>query len=236
MSTLVSHKIRVRLSKRIIESLRRIKGGVQWGEFSGMLIITEISNLGGTMNFNELLESRRSIRNYQDKPVSLETIKEMIKESTLAPSSGNGQPWKFIIVNNKEMMKRISDESKKNILARINANPEDSALRYKGMLENESFNVFYNAPSLVIVLGRSDLKNVLVDCASATTYFMMAAVSRGLGTCWVNLGAVITDPELKNELGIPDNFTIVAPVIVGYPEKIPAAPKRNEPEILKIIT
>lgn len=188
------------------------------------------------MNFAQMLESRRSIRNYRDTPVSLEIIEEMITESTLAPSSGHGQPWKFIIVHNQGMMKRISDESKKNILARIAANPDDSAARYKGMLENESFNVFYNAPSLVIILGRSDVKNLLVDCAAATVYFMMAAVSRGLGTCWVNLGAFITDPELKSELGIPDNHTIVAPVILGYPEKIPAAPKRNEPEILKILT
>lgn len=187
------------------------------------------------MTYDELIKNRRSIRKYRDKPVSLEVIHEMIKESTLAPSAGNEQPWKFIIVNNKEMMKRISDESKKNLLARIKADPDDRAKKYQKMLENPSFNVFYNAPCLVIILGLSHLKNKLVDCALAAGYFMMAAVSRGLGTCWVNLGAVIRDPKMIDELGIPDDCTLVAPIILGYPEIIPHAPNRNEPEILKII-
>jgi len=188
------------------------------------------------MEFAEMLKSRRSIRRYQDKSVSLETIKEMIKESTFAPNAGNEQPWKFIIVNDKKMLKRMSDESKKNILARIAANPDDYAKKYKGMLENESLNVFYNAPCLVIILGPANLKNLYVDCALAAGYFMMAATSRGLGTCWINLGTEIKDPEMISELGIPGDFTIVAPVILGYPEKIPASLKRREPEILKIIT
>jgi nitroreductase len=188
------------------------------------------------MNFTEMLKYRRSIRRFQDKSVPLETIQEMIKESTLAPNAGNEQPWKFIIVDNRKMLERMSDESKKNILARIAANPNDRAKKYQGMLQNEAFNVFYNAPGLVIILGPSNLKNLYVDCALAAGYFMMAATSRGLGTCWINLGAEIKDPDMISELGIPDGCRIVAPIIVGYPEKIPAAPKRREPEILKIIT
>ena len=57
------------------------------------------------MTFADLLKSRRSVRNYRDKSVPLDMIKEMIKESTLAPNAGNEQPWKFIIVNDKEMLK-----------------------------------------------------------------------------------------------------------------------------------
>ena len=188
------------------------------------------------MTFEEILESRRSIRDYQDKPVSIEIIKEIIKDSILAPSAGNEQPWKYVIVSNKEMLKKMSDDSKKNILAHIAANPDDYAKKYESMLMNESYNVFYNAPCLVIIFGEKDLKNLCVDCALAASYFMMSAVSRGLGTCWVNLGLAINDPEIIEELGIPENCQIVAPIILGYPVKIPTAPKRNAPEITKIIT
>ena len=188
------------------------------------------------MTFDELLKQRRSIRQYQDKPVAIEVIRQIIDESTLAPNAGNEQPWKFIIVNNKEILKKISDESKKNILNRIAINPNDYAKKYQKMLEKKSFNVFYNAPCLVLILGDSSLKNLFVDSALAASYFMLAAVPRGLGTCWVNLGAEIHDQELRNELGIPDNCSIVAPIILGYPEKIPPAPERNTPDILKIIT
>lgn len=184
--------------------------------------------------FKELLIKRRSVRNYQDKPVSLALVEKMISESTFAPSAGNGQPWKFIVVHDRQMMEKISCESKKNILNRINSDPGDSAEKYRHMLEKPDFNVFYNAPCLVMILGESGLKNLLVDSALAAGYFMMAATSRGLGTCWVNLGAEIHDPVMRNQLGIPTGCTIVAPIILGYPAKIPAAPRRKNPEILKI--
>ena len=80
-----------------------------------------------SMTFGELLESRRSIRRYQDRPVSVQVVQETIHKSTLAPSAGNEQPWRFVLLNAKEMIKRISDESKKNVLACIAANPEDYA-------------------------------------------------------------------------------------------------------------
>lgn len=188
------------------------------------------------MKLDELFIQRRSVRNYQDRAVPVEVIREIINESTLAPNAGNEQPWKFIIINDKETLKRISDESKKNLLARIAANPNDYAKKYEGMLQNEAYNVFYNAPCLVMILGFSRLKNLYIDCTLAASYFMMAATSRGLGTCWVNLGTEIHDPEMIYELGIPDDCTIVAPIILGYPERIPPIPKRKEPEILRIIT
>ncbi len=187
------------------------------------------------MTFDEFIKNRRSVRNFKDQPVSIEVIQEIIKESTFAPNAGNEQPWKFIIVNDKEMLRKISDESKRNILARIATHPNDYAKKYKGMLRNASFNVFYNAPCLVMILGLSHLKNLYVDCALAAGYFMFSAVSRGLGTCWVNLGTEIYDPEIRNELGLPDNCTIVAPIILGHPEKTPPVPKRKMPEILKIV-
>ena len=187
------------------------------------------------MTFTELLKKRRSVRNYQDKAVSINIIQGLIQESTFAPNAGNEQPWKFIVVNNKEMLQKISADSKKNILARIAANPEDYAKKYQKMLEKESFNVFYNAPCLVIILGLSDLKNLYVDCALAASYLMLAAANKGLGTCWINFATEIYDAGLRNELGIPQNCTIVAPIILGYPEKLPSVPKRKLPEILKII-
>lgn len=193
-------------------------------------------NKGKIMTYDELLKRRRSVRNFKDDPVPIEVIKEMIKESTLAPNAGNDQPWKFIIVNNKEMLKRISDESKKNLLANIAANPNAYAKKYEALLEKDSFNVFYNAPSLVMILGVSTVKDLYLDCSLAAGYLMFAAASRNIDTCWINLGVEIYDRQMRNELGIPDDCTIVAPIILGYAEKIPPIPKRKDPEILKIIT
>jgi nitroreductase len=65
---------------------------------------------------------------------------------------------------------------------------------------------------------------------------MFSAASRGLGTCWIALGSYIRDPKTKALLGIPDGCQIVAPVIIGYPKEIPAAPQRHDPQILRVIS
>ena len=187
------------------------------------------------MDYLELIKNRRSVRDFKDQPVSIDILKEIIKESTLAPSSGNSQPWRFVIVNNKEMIKRISDESKKNILERIKENPEDELKKYESGLKNENFNVFYNAPALVIIAGPNSHKLLSVDCALFAAYLMNAATVRGLGTCWINLGSDIRDRALLEELGMPADIKIVAPVVVGYPVTIPPAALREKPVILKII-
>ncbi|WP_432666678.1 nitroreductase family protein [Wukongibacter baidiensis] len=187
------------------------------------------------MNYEELLLKRRSIRNFIDKAVSNEIIMKVIKESIYAPSSGNEQPWKFIIVNDKLLMKRISDEAKRNILKRIELNPNDYAKKYEKMLRDENYNIFYNAPSMVFIIGEKNLKNMKINCSLAASYFMMSAASRNLGTCWINFATDIKSSEMLSELGITDDFEIVAPIIVGYPAKIPDMPIRKEPEILKVI-
>lgn len=187
------------------------------------------------MQFSELLEKRRSIRKYIEKPVPADVLHEIIQDSILAPSAGNGQPWKFIIVNDRDLLQRISDDSKKSILARIEKDPEDYARRYFNMMSNESFHICYNAPSLIFILGESNVKNLQLDCTLAASYLMMSAASRGLGTCWVNFAKYMTDPDLLVEIGIPADHTIVAPILIGYPAHEPSLPKRKKPIILKTI-
>ena len=59
------------------------------------------------MHFDELLIKRRSVRDFEDQSVPVEMIKALINDSIKAPNSGNNQSWKFIIVNNREFIKRM---------------------------------------------------------------------------------------------------------------------------------
>jgi len=186
--------------------------------------------------FNEVLKKRRSIRDFQDKEVLLDIIRDIIKESCLAPSAANGQPWRFIIVNNKDVIKRLSDDTKKNLISYIEKNPDAPTKKYEAALRNPDFNVFYNAPCLVYIAGSKQVRNLYVDCALAACYFMFSASERGLGTCWVGLGTSIQDPNLLKLIGMPEDHKIVAPLIIGYPKSIPSPPERNEPQILKIVS
>jgi len=134
------------------------------------------------------------------------------------------------------MIKRLSDENKKNLLSLLEKNPDAPIKKYEGALRDPDFNIFYNAPCLVYIVGSKDLLSLHVDCALAACYFMFSASQRGLGTCWIGLGTNMKDPELFRLMGMPGDFQIVAPIIVGYPKNIPEIPERMEPRILKIVS
>jgi nitroreductase len=188
-----------------------------------------------TMTFDELLKIRRSVRDYNDQPVPLALIETLIAETTCAPNASNEQLWRFSVVRDKEYMRRISDESKKNILSTIQVDPNSPIARYEAALRNPSFNVFYNAPCLVIISGPKERPMTPVDCSLAAAYFMLAAAARGLGTCWINLGSYIEDEVMRADLGLDRQTQIVAPIIVGYPKQVPDMPKRNPPRVLAVV-
>jgi nitroreductase len=186
-------------------------------------------------DFFELLQNRRSIRDFQDKRVPLELVKAIIKDACMAPSSGNGQPWKFVVVNDRDKIRELSDESKKNLLFLIEKDPASPLKKYEAALRNKDFNVFYNAPCLVYIVGAKEVRSLWVDCTLAACYFMFSAAARGLGTCWVDLGSQVRSPEILKEIGLPDTCQIVAPMALGYPKSIPS-PSERKAEILKIIS
>jgi nitroreductase len=188
------------------------------------------------MNLDELLIKRRAVRDFEDRSVPVELVKTLINESIKAPNSGNNQAWKFIIVNNREIIRRMSDAGKTAILEDIESDPSSPMRRYEEPLRNDRFNVFYNAPCLVCIVGMTDDPNIAMDCALAGSYLMFSATANGLATCWVALGAEIRDPVLLNELGMPEGYRIYAPIVVGYPKAIPDMPERKEADIIRIIS
>ncbi|MDP2853597.1 MAG: nitroreductase family protein [Smithellaceae bacterium] len=188
------------------------------------------------MTFSELLQKRRAIRDFEEKEVPLKIVEEILQEATLAPSASNNQPCRFVVVQCRKTIKALSDDSKANLLQdnadkKIKLNPD-----YVTFLQNENFNVFYNASCVIYIVGAKSVGSLDVDGALAASYIMFSAAARGLGTCWVALGANIRDPKLRAELGIPDSCRIVAPIILGYPKAISAPSERHAPDILRVIT
>jgi len=185
------------------------------------------------LTFAELLKKRRSIREYTDEKVNLVVLDEILRDTCQAPSAMNQQPWKFIIIQDRNLMERISDESKKNLLRELENNPNSRLKKYEAMLR-QRFNVFYNAPCLVLIVGKNEQEFFQRDCGLAAVYFMFAATARGLGTCWIGLGEHIQDEALKKEIGLPEGHEIAAAIIIGYPQMI-QEPSVRQPVILKKI-
>ena len=76
------------------------------------------------MTYDELLKKRRAIRHFENRDVQASIISDIIEETCLAPSAGNRQPWEFVIIRNREMIKQLSDESKANFLTDLASNPD----------------------------------------------------------------------------------------------------------------
>ncbi|HPH54575.1 MAG TPA: nitroreductase family protein, partial [Smithella sp.] len=117
------------------------------------------------MTFTDLLKNRRSIRDFQDKNVPMNLIEEILQESTLAPSASNNQPCRFSIVHCRKTIKALSDESKANLLEDYAGNKKSLLPQYIDMLKDENFNVFYNAPCVIFIIGSKSVKSLDVDCA-----------------------------------------------------------------------
>jgi nitroreductase len=100
------------------------------------------------------------------------------------------------------------------------------------MLEDPDFTVFYHAPVLVLILATSSASQASEDCCLAAENFMLAARDEGLGTCCVGFGRPWLDlPSTKAALGLPGQYHVVAPIVLGYPKAWPESPGRKPAEI-----
>ncbi|MGB3906974.1 MAG: nitroreductase [Methanomethylovorans sp.] len=178
------------------------------------------------------IKTRRSVRSYTDRPVSDKIIENIIDAGIHAPTGLGLQPWKFVVIRDKSIMKQISTYCKPRLLEQLEEADIDTAREFKKMLKSEGFDIFYNAPVLVIVLGDTKAPTVESDCAMCAQNMMLAAHSMGLGSCWIGTACFVQDnPEMLQKLMVPENYKVVAPIIFGYGDAIVAAPPRNGPDI-----
>ena len=185
-------------------------------------------------DFFEVLYTRRSIRIYKDEPVPAEMIETLLKDATQAATASNLQPWEFIVITNKDFIKEISDSCKRKMLKTLETDPDNYLKRYEASLRNMDLNIFYNAPCLIYIVAPKSAPLAMFDCSMAACNMMLSARARGLGSCWVGLGAS-PEVEVRKKMDIPKDYVIIAPVIVGVPDNEPAAPPRKAPIIRKFI-
>jgi len=186
------------------------------------------------VNIIDVIKSRRSIRKYLDKPIPKEIIDKLIKAAKWAPSGMNEQPWGFIVVQDRALIKELSDRSIPYINKIVEEDPKFAG--YKKRMAVKDFSIFYNAPCVIIILGRKDAFSYQNDCAMAGQNLMLTAASVNIGSCWVGMMNVLDkDGWFRKKFQIPENYAIVAPIALGYFENkdIPVIERRT-PEILKI--
>ena len=182
------------------------------------------------MEFKQALYERRSVRAYQGRAIPEEVIREVIKDAVHAPSGSNMQPWAFAVIEDKNLMKEWSDTTKSILLGRMNENKY--LQQYKKVLGNKDFNIFYNAPCLLLIYGNTASPNCVFDCSMVALAAMLSAYEKGLGSCWIGFAMQLCNlPQIKELLGVPEKYKLVTPMVMGYPKGTWPVIPRNEPTI-----
>ena len=180
------------------------------------------------VSFNQVIRSRRSTRAYREEPVPEATLSELVELATLAPTALGLQPWRFSIITNRDVLKRVGEEVRQTCLAMVGQVP--GLERARPMLENEGYDIFYGAPALVVIQGPCGNHVGFMDCLLATENLILAAHARGLGTCFMGFLLLARESqEIRRALAVEDGYEIVAPIIVGASDAIPQTPPEREP-------
>jgi nitroreductase/NAD-dependent dihydropyrimidine dehydrogenase PreA subunit len=198
---------------------------------SGMAVLN-LEQIGFQMKF------RRSIRNYDSKPVEKEKLEEIFDIVRYAPSAGNGQPVEWIIFTDHNQIKeiaRIAVEWMRDMIGQ--ESPLNDMIPFESMVgawDTGMDSILRDAPCLVVAHAHEDNPMAYTDGIIALTHLDLALPSFGLGGCWAGLLNIVYNqhPPLKEVLGIPPQNTLIYPFMVGYPEyKYQRVPGRNEAQI-----
>lgn len=182
---------------------------------------------------------RRAVRSYSAEQPDDELIRELLDAAVQAPTAMHVEPWAFVIVQDKALLRRYSDRAKTILLDDISAGGElgqDPAAkqRLSGMLADPSFNIFYDAGTLIVICRRPAGRYAEADCWLAAENLMLAACAKELGTCCIGFAIpLLNTPDVKQELRIPGDYVAVAPLIVGFPRSVIPRVSRKPPHVLR---
>lgn len=178
------------------------------------------------------IKERRSIRAYEERPLNEETVTAIIEAGIHAPTAMGLQPWRFIVVRDRALMKQISDYCKPVLRRMLEGASDEMAVVFRDLLSREDFEIFYGAPALVLVLGGEENPYSTYDCTLCAGTMMLAAHAMGIGSCWIgSAGVVAGSSELMKMMRVPPGYEIIAPLIFGYSGERPEMPARAEPKI-----
>ncbi|UCG39283.1 MAG: nitroreductase family protein [bacterium] len=152
------------------------------------------------------IRSRRSVRRFRPDPVPEAVLRDILDCGRLAPTARNLQPWLLGAVTDQELRHRISDLA-----------------RYGGFIRQ--------SPVCFAVFTLASEKYYLEDGCAAAMNIIIAAAAHGLSTCWVAGDKKEYAPRVREILGVPSEYTLVALVACGYADEEPRMAKKTLEEV-----
>lgn len=183
-------------------------------------------------NIFETILARRSVRAYAPNELDRNTVKTLLEAAVRAPTAMHAEPWAFVVVQNRQLLKQLSDIAKPLFIERLHR-PHQAGGHALDTFSNPDFNIFHDAGTLIVICAKPSSHFAEADCWLAAENLMLAACAIGLDSCVIGSAVeALNTPEVRAKLGIPAEFNAVAPVIVGVPSAETAATSRHEPLIL----
>ena len=152
------------------------------------------------MTVLDVIRERGSVRRYDDRSIPKDVLGQVLEAARLAQSAANRQPWEFIVVQKKDMMRELASASE---------------------------NFVGEAAAVIVCIAHPEncghvgsLGSFLVDVAIAVENVALVSWELGLGSCWI--GAYKED-KVRQLLGIPENLRVVSLLSLGYPVEKPAS-------------
>ena len=154
------------------------------------------------MDFYEVIKKRKSVRKYKSDPIPEEVVNKILEAGRIAPSAKNIQPWRFIVVKNPDIKKKVAEACRGQLWI------ADADLILVGCILEK------------IAWGRMGgyMSSGPVDLGIALDHMILAAANEGLGTCWI--GAFV-EQDVKDILQVPEDVKVMALTPIGYPAEEP---------------
>ncbi|MCG6537909.1 MAG: nitroreductase family protein, partial [Syntrophales bacterium LBB04] len=217
----------------------------------GKMEITELANL---------IKTRRSIRQWQDKPVPAEMLSQAIELATWAPNAGNQQNWRFYAVTNRNTIEAIAD-AVDAVANEVYSWPEAAKFAAPGGGPPKKPGFFRKAGALIVVAtsqyqspvdsilevrGMSDPRanqirewrngacSKIQSVGSALAYLSLVLHQMGLGSTWMT-GPLQAKGDIERILKVPSGMDAVAVMPVGYPAETPSGARKPLAEVWEII-
>jgi nitroreductase len=149
------------------------------------------------MELMEAIKKRQSIRDYEDRPVPENKLRNVLEAARLAPSASNRQRWKFVVVRESDLRQKLYRA----------ANGQPHIVKAPAVIAAVA-----TMPEYVM---RSGVPSHPVDLAIAVDHMTLAAVEQELGTCWIG---GFDQEDVKDILKIPENYRVVALLTLGFPK------------------
>ncbi|MDO9085284.1 MAG: nitroreductase family protein [Anaerolineaceae bacterium] len=184
----------------------------------------------------KVIQDRRSVRNFTDEPIADQDLDMILEAARLAPSGENAQPWRFIVVKDELMRKKMgaiagggssrrftAEFVTKKMQERF-ANLEDEAKRqaaFQKLTTGQVSAFMAEAPVNIVVCGKKDVWDTPYDTSAAIENILLMVTALGLGACWVIAPCIdIRDEDrIKGLLEIPEEFKAVSIISIGHPAR-----------------